>query len=608
MMGGKPGRNDACGCGSGRKYKRCCGLQPVAEPAMTPAPLPGELVALANARRYPEMEKAASHFVAAQPQSGFGWKALCVALQMQGKDALHAAQRAALLLPQDPDCHSNLGSALRRLGRLEEAAMRYTRALELAPKAPELWNNLGNVQRDLGRFDAAIATYRRALELRTDFAVSHNNLGVVLQSAGRLDEAMESYRRAVAIEPEYVDAHVNVGIALRLQSRTPEAQACCRRALELNPSSAAALRLQAELDSDRGEFAAAEETFKRAIAVEPDSAEAWAGIAGLRRMTREDTTWLAGAQRLAERSPVSAELYLRYALGKYFDDVGDYAEAFAHYRRANDLAGRRRPPHDRQLLTLGIDRVIDMQNKNWLDRAGMDACSSDRPVFIIGMPRSGTTLAEQILASHPEVFGAGELPFWNSAAALYALARDERDDEGGVLKGLAREYLSLLATLSPQARRVVDKMPANFLYLGLIHAVFPKAKIIHLCRHPIDTCLSIYFQNFGAAHPYANDLTDLAHYYNEYVRLMDHWRRTLPTDAILTVSYEALVDDAETWARRMVDFIALPWDPACLEFHRNGRTVNTFSKWQARQRISKASVDRWRRYESFIGPLRHLAS
>jgi hypothetical protein len=249
-----------------------------------------------------------------------------------------------------------------------------------------------------------------------------------------------------------------------------------------------------------------------------------------------------------------------------------------------------------------------MQDKDWLDRAARDACSSDRPVFIVGMPRSGTTLAEQILASHPEVFGAGELPFWNSAAGVYARARDGGEDEGGVLNRLAQEYLSLLATLSPRTRRVVDKMPANFLYLGLIHAVFPQAKIIHLWRHPIDTCLSIYFQNFGAAHPYANDLTDLAHYYNEYVRLMDHWRRTLPTDAILTVSYEALVDDAETWARRMVDFIALPWDPACLEFHRNGRTVNTFSKWQARQRISKASVDRWRRYESFIGPLRHLAS
>jgi len=172
---------------------------------------------------------------------------------------------------------------------------------------------------------------------------------------------------------------------------------------------------------------------------------------------------------------------------------------------------------------------------------------------------------------------------------------------------LAEEYLSVLDGLSADARRVVDKMPGNFLYLGLLHAALPRARIIHLRRNPLDTCLSIYFQNFSAAHSYANDLEDLAHYYGEYLRIMDHWRRILPPGVMLEVEYEQLVEDPAAWSRRMLEFVGLPWDPSCLEFHRNTRPVSTFSKWQARQRINKDSVARWRHYEPFVTPLRRLA-
>jgi len=221
------------------------------------------------------------------------------------------------------------------------------------------------------------------------------------------------------------------------------------------------------------------------------------------------------------------------------------------------------------------------------------------------MPRSGTTLTEQILASHAAVFGAGELPFWNGAAVRYAAVRGGAEDLT-TLRELGGEYLQLLETMSVNALRVIDKMPANFLYLGLIHAVLPNARILHLRRHPIDTCLSIYFQNFDAKHAYANDLDDLTHYYREYLRVMEHWRRILPAKTMLEVPYEGLVDDAEGWTRRMLEFIGLPWDPNCLEFHRNERTVDTSSKWQARQKINRTSVERWRHYEAHIGPLHSL--
>jgi hypothetical protein len=222
------------------------------------------------------------------------------------------------------------------------------------------------------------------------------------------------------------------------------------------------------------------------------------------------------------------------------------------------------------------------------------------------MPRSGTTLAEQILASHPKVAGAGELPFWNDAAAGYKSTALDGGTSGSMTSKLAEDYMRLLADLAPDALRVIDKMPANFLFLGLIHAALPNARILHMRRNPIDTCLSIYFQHFEVAYSYANDLEDLAHYFTEYSRVMEHWRSMLPENAILDVSYEGLVEDQEAWSRKMLEFIGLPWDPICLDFHRTDRTVITASKWQVRQKISKSSVGRWRNYEQFVGPLLHL--
>ncbi len=222
------------------------------------------------------------------------------------------------------------------------------------------------------------------------------------------------------------------------------------------------------------------------------------------------------------------------------------------------------------------------------------------------MPRSGTSLAEQILASHPAVFGAGEVVFWSAAYDAYRAAELDGKAGSDLIAGMARDYLALITSLSGAAQRVVDKMPANFLYAGLIHCALPQARIIHMQRHPIDTCLSIYFQNFFNIGPYANDLANLAHYYREYLRITDHWRAVLPATTLLEVPYEALIEDQEGWTRRMLEFVGLPWDPKCLDFHQTDRVVITASKWQVRQKISKASVARWRNYEPFVGPLRSL--
>ena len=737
----KSGRNDACACGSGKKYKKCCGRDRDEAAAGAALPIPsGEISAMIAAGRFAEAEASAGALLTAHPHSGFLWKALSVALKVQGKDALHALQTAATLNPEDAEAHSNLanallefarfddavasyrrtlkinpgfaeahnnlGNALRASGQLDAALASYRRALELKPEFAEAHNNLGNALRALGQFDAAVASfgralslqprdpgahnnlgnvlldlaqpapaaacYRRALELQPGFAEAHNNLGNAqrrlgqleealasyrlalainpgfsgawsnasdvlrelgrleeaeqssrralelapalagahnslgntLLDLGRLEDAAESYRRALEYSPGFAEVHGNLGIVLRLQHRTVDAAQSCRRALELNPASAPTLTLLAELQADDGRFAEAEDLFRRASAVAPDSAEAWAGIVHLRKMTRADSAWLDQAEHIAGLGlPPRKEVFLRYAIGKYCDDVGDFDLAFANFRRANQLMRSFGAPYDRDQQSQAVDRIIGALD---IGPRAAPQPEARRPIFIVGMPRSGTSLAEQILASHPSVVGAGELGFWGSAEALYAAAQAGAANAEVLVGRLAEDYLRLLRDVSPDALHVVDKMPANFLRLGLIHAALPSARIIHMQRDPIDTCLSIYFQHFKAAHAYANDLDDLAHYYGQYLRLMSHWRAALPDGVLLEIPYEALVREPEVWSRKMLEFVDLPWDPRCIEFHLTARTVITASKWQVRQKISQSSVERWRNYEKFVAPLRQL--
>ena len=525
----------------------------------------------------------------------------------QPDNAAASCRRAVELKPRFAEAHDNLGCALLELGRFDDAVASYRRALELEPGFVETHNNLGLGLLELGRVDDALAHFRRALEISPEFAEAHNHLGNALRGLGKLDDAVASYRRALKIKPNFAEAHCNLGIALRLQGRTAEAQASCRRALQSNPQSAATYVVLADSSADRGQFAEAEDLFKRAISIEPESPEAWAGIARLRKMTQSDAAWLAQAQRIAGQPlPARREVPLRYAIGKYFDDVKDFEQAFINFQRANELAKLRRAKHDRLQLTQVVDLITRSHDPNWLKESRIDAQESARPVFIVGMLRSGTTLAEQILASHPDVVAAGELTYWNSASAAYQSSALKAPASGTLLRKLADDYLRLLEDLSDDALRVVDKMPTNFAFLGLIHAALPNARIIHMRRNPIDTCLSIYFQHFETAVSYANDLEDLAHYYTQYLRIMKHWRLILPEDAILDVSYEGLVNDQEAWSRKMLKFVGLPWDPRCLDFHETHRTVITASKWQVRQKINSASILRWRNYEKFLGPLLSL--
>ena len=530
-------------------------------------------------------------------------------LQRAGRsdEAAASYRRLLELEPQLPEAHNNLGNALRDLGRTAEAVASFRQALALRPAFAVVYSNLGNALRDLGDLQGAGAAYRRALEINPDLAEPHNNLGNVLLEELRLDDAAACYRRALALRPDYAHALAGLGRVLRQQGRSAEAAASCRRALEIKPDSAETLAFLGEIQADEGRFAEAEGIFRRAIALQPDLPVALAGFSRCRRMGPDDAWWLEAALRaVAKGLPLRHEVNLQYAIGKHLDDLQDYERAFGHYRRANELTRRYGPAYDRRKLSHSIDRVIACCDERWLRRAGAGGIATERPVLIVGMPRSGTTLLEQILASHPAVHGGGELPFWNEVATAHESALLKCDPDPEIIAAAAAAYLRRLESLSAGALRVVDKTPTNYMNLGLVRAALPAARIIHLRRDPLDTCLSIYFQNFSLAHAYATDLEDLAHFYCEYLRIMRHWRSVLPAEAMLEVPYEPLIDELETWSRRILQFIGLPWDPRCLEFHETSRAVITPSRWQVRQKLSRSSVGRWRNYESFIGPLRGL--
>ena len=527
--------------------------------------------------------------------------------RFEGAEA--AYRRALALAPDYAEAYNNLGKVLREQRRPQEALASYRHALERNPRYAEALANMAALQVELGQADEAIAACRQALALQPQSAEAHCNLGMALQDLGRFDAAEQSLRRALQLDPHLAEAHLNLGRIERLQGHTAGAQASCAEAQRLAPTLVGAILLQADLLVDEGKFDEARAVYERARLLDPQSAESLAGVAHLRKMStanEADQAWLEAARTLAAQAmPPRDESALRYALGKYFNDTAQYEPAFSEYRRANELARGLGRPYRRDAEERFAERMCQLADSAWIARMQAGANPSPRPVLIVGMPRSGTSLAEQILAAHSQVFGAGELPFWSGTPATQDLAALAGPQGGAVLAQLARDCLAMLDGFSTSAARVVDKMPTNFHYLGPICAALPQARIIHMQRSPLDTSLSIYFQHF-AGHPYSNDLDDIAHYYGVYLQLMRHWRAALPAHAMLDVPYESLVDDPESWSRKMIDFIGLPWDERCLDFQNAARSVTTASNWQVRQKIGKSSVERWRHYEAHLGPLMHL--
>ena len=487
-----------------------------------------------------------------------------------------------------------------------EAVDLYLQLLEIKPRHLLARNDLGVSLCRLGRYREGEEQFRQAIGIQPKYPDAQFNLGTLLRDTGRLAESEMPLRRAVKLNPTHPESQVSLGLTLLALGRLDDARECFAKALKIAPRQSNAFYGLGQLATLEGQFDEATAHFKRALVFDTQLAAAWAGLARVRKMTSADVDWLRGAEKVASSGlPPVQEADLRFAIGKFHDDVGSFEKAFRSYERANQLQKAAAQNYDRARWTNYVDEMIQAYPRD-ASPATEGASDSALPVFVTGMMRSGTSLVEQIIASHPAARGAGELSFWTDAMRKhYAAVRNGCLDQG-LRNKLAEGYLRTLRRAFADAQRIVDKATFNSDYLGVIHCVFPNARIIYVQRDPLDTCLSCYFQPFGGVHSFTLDLADLAHYYREHRRLVDHWRAVLPAGTLLEVRYADLVQDRDKWSRRILDFIGLEWNERCAEFHTVARPVLTSSFWQVRQKMYSSSLERWRHYEKFVGPLRGL--
>lgn len=521
-------------------------------------------------------------------------------------EAIRLAQAFVKKQPNEPAGHAGLGLVHLRAGQAANAIHCLQNAVRLAPNIATYHYHLGCALELVGRDAEAITSFQRALALSPDYLEALERLGNLLLTHGRQDDAVKCFRRIAATAPETLTGRLNRAKVLVKTDRPAEAEATLREILRLYPSAAEAHRFLATILREQGRFDEAIPLLEEATAgTATEAASAYHDLVLSQRIKSDDQPILDQMHALlrVKALPILYQSRVHFGLGKAYDDLGQYREAMHHFDAANKLASQGKA-FDRAQFAVGINRLIDSFTVERFTTGQGVGSISERPVLIVGMPRSGTTLVEQILSSHSQVSGAGELTFWHQQAE--AVARLGSIDLISEVPRIAAEYEALLAKIAPDASRVIDKMPGNFLWIGLIHQTFPRARIIHCRRHPVDTCLSNYFTNFTMAMPFTNNKSDLVFYYRWYEQLMNHWRNVLPTFCFMDIDYEELVTDPEPITRRLIDFLGLDWEDACLRPEANRRPVKTASMWQARQPTYRSSVERWRKYEPWLGELRQL--
>lgn len=434
---------------------------------------------------------------------------------------------------------------------------------------------------------------------------------------GRFSEALKLCRQAVEKEPGNFAAQSNLGNILARLGKTEQAAEAYGRALAMEPSSVPVLSNLALLKAETGDGGGALGLYRRILEIDPTDAEVFHDLSLVKTFASGDPD-LAAMEELRAELPTDAEktMFLDFALAKAFDDLGRHDRAFERLASANRLK-RASLDYDVARDEALADRIIGAFDKPFLDAQGSPGLSDDKPIFIIGMPRSGTTLVEQVLASHSQIVGAGELNHFRDVVMGFGGAgpgvkglgtsglgfpEGVRDLTGGDFQKLGKAYSGLLGQQAADARRVTDKMPRNFFFAGLIALTLPDARIIHCTRHPVATCFSCYRIHFPEGQKFAYDLGELGRYYRLYDRLMEHWRAVLP-GRIFDLSYEDLVAEPEARMRALLEFAGLDWEDACLEFHKTGRQVRTASAQQVRRPLYRTAVERWKRYEKHLGPL-----
>ncbi len=531
-----------------------------------------------------------------------------VAMQKAG-DRDTAARMYRALLESAPDfvpALCLLANLERQRGEFDLAGRRLKRALELAPDTPAAIQEAGLLALVMDRPKEAVAYLRRLVAARPQYPDGQFNLGHALEKSGRPEQAIDAYRTAIELGVARAwEAQTRIGSCLVALGREREADRYFDQALAQAPDFAPALFGKGMAKMAFGDFERAGQRFEEALLADPGLVEVYQQVVELRKFDSMDEPLVRSMQKLLGepgRSRFTCEK-LHFGLGKVANDCGEYDAAFRHYSAAKALKKERQPPYDHERFA-DLVRRTEKSFTNLPEAEVGAGCAGPTPVFIIGMPRSGTTLAEQILSCHSLINGAGELGFMDGLSRRAETGYPEAvPAQDAAWRRASREaYLGELAPFSGDARYVTDKFPGNYLHVGLIATLFPEALFIHCRRDPTDTCLSIFFQDFATGNYYANDLEDIALRYSGYARLMQHWERVAGS-RIHTLQYEDLVADQEKQIRAMLAFLGVDWEPDCLRSHENPRKVSTLSRWQVRQPVYSGSCERWRHYERHIGAL-----
>ena len=501
------------------------------------------------------------------PTHQFAWKVLGAVLNQLGRipESLVAKEKAVKLSPNDAEAHNNLGNTLKELGRLEESEVSYNQAIALKPDFAGAYNNLGNTLQELEKLNEAVASYKQSISLKPDFAEAHYNLGITLKELGKLEDSLASCTQAIALKPNYAEAHNNLGNTLKELGRLEESEV----------------------------------SYNQAIALKPDYAEVHRMLTSMKKFDSQDEQYSKMLEVYLDKNISEEQLcHINFGLAKAHEDLGNFEQAYTHYDEGNMLR--------KKLLNYDINQDVELFRKiksacYQIVQKSLEPEKLSKnlmPIFIVGMPRSGTTLVEQIISSHSQVTGAGELNFAKQFGSDIATGITEANNE--TLLNFRHNYLNKLRNVSNGNLIVTDKMPQNFHYIGLLAAVFPEAKIVHVKRNPAAVCWANYKQYFESKNiGYCYAIDDVISYHKLYENLMVFWSNTL-SKKIYNLDYEQLTVNQESETRQLIEYLGVDWDENCLSPQNNTRRVSTASNVQIRQKVYQDSSEQWKKYQPFL--------
>ena len=558
-----------------------------------------------------DFETAAQHYedflrLEAEHARAHYFRGLALNQLGRSEPAVEHLRKSLSIDPDNRPAYVQLGDACAKLGHWEEVSKAYGHALALQSDDIATTIKLGNVYLAAQRFADAADLYERTLAILPDNAVLHRHLGAVCHRLGQTQKAIDCLERAIELRPDYAKARIDLALVYRQLERTVEAMQQIQEAIHYMPDDVDAHISLALTLRQEGRMGLASRHLSQFLSIQPVCGAAYYHLS----MIRPPLDLIARIRRLLDDPALTEDdaIHCHFALGNVFDAHAASDLAFDHYRQANRRK-RETIAYDPRDNARVFDKLIETYSKDFFEQKRDLGCDADLPVFIVGLPRSGTTLVEQILASHGAIHGAGELESF--AGVNHAIAHRFRAKQPApecmslidqeTVDEFSARYLEELRLRSPTATRVVDKLPGNFVRVGLIKTLFPNAYVVHCSRNALDTCVSLYFHYFQAL-TCSFDLRELGQYYLDYRRLMDHWEALFP-DGMFEVRYEELVRDPERVSRALIDHLDLAWDTRCLEFYKNTRAVMSPSNIQVRHPVYKVSVDRWKRYEKHLGPL-----